>query len=121
MGVYRPSSRSVARGGIMSVMDIDRFYYATVSLAFQTDAIDMRNYNSLSVQAGFTSSIAGTMTVEVSNDKSAWFSLTDTAQSFTGPGNALVDVTGIKSFFARVSFTVTSGTSTISISAAKKG
>lgn len=67
-----------------------------------------------SIQAIYTGSPVGTLTLEASNDNSNWVTVTDSSYSVTSAGNYMWNFTVSNFKWVRVVYTRTSGTGTLS-------
>ena len=65
--------------------------------------------------------LAGTITLQVSNDNVNWVDATDTTQAFSGVTNGIVEVSDVCVGFVRVFISYTSGSSNVVVKMNNKG
>lgn len=97
---------------------------ATIS----TEAILIDQIYGMSFQAVYTGSPVGSLIVELSNDITSegesvtnWTECSDTEVSISAAGNSLINYDGVHAKWARVTYTKTSGTGSLSLTYFAKG
>ena len=73
------------------------------------------------VQAVWTGSPVGTMTLEASNDGVIWSTVDGSTEAISGAGDGIYHVTDVFYAYVRLKYTRTSGTGTLNVSINLKG
>lgn len=101
---------------------ITRFETGPISSTTQIGTLDIDAFTNVSYQAMISGSLAGTLELWVSNDKSAPFVKRDDADlAVSGGQNYLVEVVGIATAYCRFVMNVTSGSGSIILIPCAKG
>lgn len=91
---------------------------ASFSASQPLDLGDLKDYSMGIVVSG--SDVAGTFTLECSNDKTTWVTVADSDQAITTSQEVFYDVRDANYRYARLAFSYTSGTGTITVTAIVK-
>jgi hypothetical protein len=99
----------------MSTKKIEQLYFSKDS-DFASDLVDLEGFSKLSVQVRCTndSSFSGNCILQLSNDYESWVDVLDTLETISGSDVKLFDVQTAAGY-ARISFTVTAGSTDVEL------
>lgn len=93
----------------------------TMGADFQSIGQPLEHYTIYSVQAVYTGSPVGTLTLSSSNDGVTWDTISGTSQSVSAAGSTMWNVQGAGYLFVRLEYAFTSGSGSLSAIYVGKG
>ena len=95
----------------------------SLDASFNSNAVDIRSQNMVGIayQAADASSLNGTLTVQVSNDKNTWVNFGSYTVTLNANANGVFSVYPCPFSYIRLAYTRTGGTGTLNVQVGAKG
>lgn len=92
----------------------------SMAATITSSTITLASKTGYAMQAVYTGSPVGTLTVEGSNDGTTWSTVTDSTVAVSAAGSTLYNISGVQYELARLLYTFTSGTGSLTVYASSK-
>lgn len=93
----------------------------SMGASFQSIAQALEHYTIYSVQAVYTGSPVGTITLAASNNGTDWDTIAGSSQAISAAGSTMFNVTGAGYLYVRLEYAFTSGSGTVTAVYVGKG